>query len=92
VFEERTAGRLQELAAVFAGQEIKGEITVLIAGASELAAWTEEQMSIYLDRELQISSQPLSALAADLARVSGWPRKKVYDFVLKRQRQSVHSD
>jgi 16S rRNA (cytidine1402-2'-O)-methyltransferase len=65
-------------------QPVKGEITLVIAGASEPAAWTEAQV---VARVAQLMGQGISHRQAvkRVAQLSAWPRRDVYRLTLNRR-------
>lgn len=78
-FEEVLRGTLGELAAEFAGREVKGEVVVLVDRAEAVAAGPEA-----LDAALRaaLGSMPVSAAAAEVAAALGLPRRQVYQRAL----------
>ncbi len=82
--EELARGRLSELLARFPG-EVRGEVTLVVEGAGdgggaeeEAAAPGEvEPLEEELSRRLG-AGEPASALARDVARARGLPRREVY--------------
>lgn len=78
--EESVRGRLSELAERF-DEPVKGEITIVIAGAPEPAAL----LAADLDDAIRIriaEGRPVSAIASELAADAGLPRREVYARVL----------
>jgi 16S rRNA (cytidine1402-2'-O)-methyltransferase len=84
-FEEQQRGTLSALPARFSGREIKGEITVVIRGAEARGKLSEEEVEAMLEQALAAADRPLSALAADVARATGWTRSEVYALALRLQ-------
>jgi 16S rRNA (cytidine1402-2'-O)-methyltransferase len=80
-FEEVSRGTLAELADVFDGRDVKGEIVVLVDRAAEQAAdaATVEQA---LDQAL--THMTMKDAAAAVAQAYGLPRREVYQMALKR--------
>jgi 16S rRNA (cytidine1402-2'-O)-methyltransferase len=82
-YEEVRRGGLGELAA-WAGEGVKGEITVVVAGhtpepaGTDLAALTAE-----VDRRVA-AGEPRSAAVAAVAKEAGVPRRELYDAVHRR--------
>jgi len=76
--EEIARGRLSELAARFGG-EVRGEVTIVVAGADAApAAAPEEPLEDELRRRLA-AGEPPSGLAREVARARGLKRGDVYD-------------
>jgi 16S rRNA (cytidine1402-2'-O)-methyltransferase len=87
--EEIARGRLSELAARFAG-EVRGEVTLVVAGGGERAprpAAEPEPLEDELRRRLQAGEPPV-AVARKVARARGLRRREVYALLeaLKRLR------
>jgi 16S rRNA (cytidine1402-2'-O)-methyltransferase len=78
-FEEVRRGTLAELALGLAGQEVKGEVVLLIDRAE--AAFADGDT---LDAALStaLAAMPVSAAAAEVARRLGLPRRQVYQRAL----------
>jgi 16S rRNA (cytidine1402-2'-O)-methyltransferase len=75
--EEIARGRLTELAARFAG-EVRGEVTLVVAGAAGAPRpAAEEPLEDELRRRLQAGEPPV-AVARQVARARGLPRREVY--------------
>jgi 16S rRNA (cytidine1402-2'-O)-methyltransferase len=78
--ETTLRGSLDELAGRFDG-EVKGEITLVVAGAAPAPAPRVEDLdSAILERIAD--GERVSQIAADLARETGLPKKLVYTRVL----------
>jgi 16S rRNA (cytidine1402-2'-O)-methyltransferase len=81
--EEQIRGTLSELVEKLAGKEIKGEVTVLIAGASaQEQELTEAQLEGLIRAELD-AGRSVKDVAAGLARDLGVSRKRVYALALR---------
>ncbi len=79
--EEVVRGRLSELAARFGG-EVKGEVTIVVAGAAEGAPRPLEAAQEPLEGELRRrleAGEPPSGVAREVARARGLKRSDVYD-------------
>ncbi|NDJ51942.1 MAG: 16S rRNA (cytidine(1402)-2'-O)-methyltransferase [Chloroflexi bacterium] len=78
--EEIWRGTPQAALEHFSSGSIKGEITLLIAGASPQAQvlWTEDQVREALAARLA-DGESRSAAAKTIAKESGWPRRVIYD-------------
>ncbi len=76
--EELARGRLSELAARFAG-EVRGEVTIVVAGADAAPApEVAEPLEVELRRRLD-AGEPPSLTAREVARARGLKRAEVYD-------------
>jgi len=78
--EEIWRGTLDEALAYFGRETPRGEITLILAGASPAVpeAWPEERVRAALAERLA-RGEPRSAAASAVAAESGWPRRRVYD-------------
>jgi 16S rRNA (cytidine1402-2'-O)-methyltransferase len=79
-FERVHRGPLAELAQVFAEGETKGEAVILVGGAPEPAAASEEDWQAALSEAL--GEKPLRAAVDDVSARYGLKRKRVYDAAL----------
>ncbi len=87
--EELARGRLSQLATRFAG-EVKGEVTVVVAGADETPApLDEEPLDVELRRRLAAGEAP-GLTAREVARARGLKRGEVYD-ALERLKRGTRS-
>jgi 16S rRNA (cytidine1402-2'-O)-methyltransferase len=82
--EEIFRGRISQALALFSGQPVRGEITLVVAGEQAAKEWDEEQVRAGLRQRLAGGAAPAQA-AAELATQSGWPRRKVYQLVMEIQ-------
>jgi 16S rRNA (cytidine1402-2'-O)-methyltransferase len=80
--EEIFRGRLSEAQQRFTQQEPRGEITLVVAGCDPATKpnWSEEQVQAALRAGLEAGEVP-SALARQVAQVSGWDRRKIYKLI-----------
>ncbi len=78
-FEEFRRGMLTELAAHYAAEAPRGEITLVIGGAPPVEAivWDEARVRAALAERLAAGDPP-SAAARAVATLSGWDRREVY--------------
>jgi 16S rRNA (cytidine1402-2'-O)-methyltransferase len=84
--EELARGTLRSLAARFAG-EVRGEVTIVVAGAGQVPApVAEEPLEEELRRRLAMGEAP-SVTAREVARGRGLKRAEVYD-ALERLKRS----
>ena len=86
-YEEFLRGPLSQLAVdLEARADIKGEITLLVAGYAACAETSRDDLRTIIRRQLEESPQPPSALARELAARFNLPRGEVYDLILKAQK------
>ena len=84
-FEETRRGTLAELAA-WAAAGVRGEITVVVAGAVPVAA---DLPSAVVDVLARIAAgEPLSSAVAGVAELSGVPRKALYQATLDARKEA----
>ena len=82
LYEEIWRGPTREARAHFAEHEVRGEITVVIAGASEEElVWDEAAVCRAMEDQLARGVRRKEA-AADVAKRSGWRAREVYDLSL----------
>lgn len=79
VYEQVFRGTIQQARDFFTINEPRGEFTLVIAGYNrfETEPWNREQVLHYLRNHLS-EERPLSRLAGDIARQSGWQRREIY--------------
>ena len=78
VHEEQLRGRLSELRVhVEAGEAVRGEVTIVVAGASAPEAVTPDTLDAAI-REALASGRSVRELSAALARELGMPRRDIY--------------
>ena len=86
VHEEVWRGTVSQALAHYQAQPPRGEITLVIAGASEAekaqARWEAEQVRTAVAALLK-ESVPRREAIRRVARASGWPRREVYKLVLE---------
>jgi 16S rRNA (cytidine1402-2'-O)-methyltransferase len=83
LYEEIWRGPVSEARSHFAG-EVRGEITVVIAGASAPPPWDENQVRDQVARLMDEGITHRQA-AKQVAQVSGWSRRDVYQLTLERR-------
>lgn len=89
--EEFWRGTLSEAAAHFAAAPIRGEITLVIAGAPDAAErWGEAQLQQAIQNALA-DQKPLREIARELAQMSGWERRVIYQMGLAIREQGGDS-
>ena len=79
-FERTYRAKLVALAEQFAGEEIKGEAVIVVAGAAEPSAPAAEDWQAALSQAME--NQPLRAAVDEVAARFGLKRKDVYDAAL----------
>ncbi|HLF25429.1 MAG TPA: 16S rRNA (cytidine(1402)-2'-O)-methyltransferase [Anaerolineae bacterium] len=79
--EEIWRGALSGARQHFAGG-VLGEITLVIAGASESGQWTEAEVRAAVEQAL-LAGAGLSDAAREVAALSGWSRREVYQLALR---------
>ncbi len=78
-FEQYYRGTAQEVQQIFATDNPKGEVTLVIAGADATASiWTEAQVQAALSERLA-AGESLSRAAKAIAKLAGWKKNAVYD-------------
>lgn len=82
IHEEILRGTLPEIAEHFETQEPRGEFTLVVEGATdENLKWSKEQLITELKLQKARGTKRPSRIAKDLAKISGWPRRTVYDLL-----------
>ena len=88
-YEEFLRGNLSQLLGdIRERQSVKGEITVLVAGRTEVAAGTQiadAQLNQEIESAVKTGDVPPSKLASDLARRYRVPKSQVYQKILELQ-------
>ncbi len=84
-FEETKRGTLAELS-VWAADGVRGEITIVVAGARQTGGDEEDALRQLLARIAE--GEPPSAAAAAVAAESGVGRKKLYDAAVAARRET----
>ena len=80
--EEIARGSLAELSERYADEEPRGEITLVIAGAPEAAAWEAGRVRQAL-HERMAAGDSRSQAARGVAELSGWSRREVYHMAME---------
>lgn len=75
--EELVRGTLSQLAERYAGEEVKGEVVVVIEGRTGSTRWTEDEVRAAIASGLK-KGEKLKGLSTQLADASGWPAKELY--------------
>ncbi len=82
-YEEFMRGPLSQLIArLEARDDIRGEITLLVAGCDSSTAISREALQDVIRRQLEENPQPASALARELAARFNLPRGQIYALIL----------
>lgn len=92
--EEIFRGTVSQARQHFQAQAPRGEFTLVIAGAERQAAgkhWRQSQLEREIEKRLAQGSSPTD-LARDLAHLSGWPRRTVYQLILSLKDQPDTAD
>jgi 16S rRNA (cytidine1402-2'-O)-methyltransferase len=79
--EEIWRGTISGAQEHFAG-EVLGEITLVIAGTTTSTRWDEAEVRRALEQSLQAGAS-LSDVAREVAALSNWPRREVYQLALR---------
>ncbi|MFN7134051.1 MAG: 16S rRNA (cytidine(1402)-2'-O)-methyltransferase, partial [Myxococcales bacterium] len=84
VHDEFVRGTLPELAERFR-EEPRGEITLLVEGAPEaaVAPTSDEALLAEIARRLQTGETSIKQIAAELAELTGRPRREIYALALR---------
>jgi 16S rRNA (cytidine1402-2'-O)-methyltransferase len=85
--EEIRRETLESLADHFAREAPRGEITLVVAGATEGARWGEAQVRAAL-RQRRASGESPTRASRGVAEESGWPRREVYRLALEDRKRS----
>jgi 16S rRNA (cytidine1402-2'-O)-methyltransferase len=83
LYEEIYRGRISQALVYFCEQPPRGELTLVIGGKEPtMEAWSEAQLRHAIQNSLE-RGDPASKIAADLAILSAWPRRKIYTLVME---------
>jgi 16S rRNA (cytidine1402-2'-O)-methyltransferase len=87
VHEEFVRGPLATLAPRYAGQEVKGEVVLVVQGFSGDARWDEAAVRAALAEGLA-AGEKLKGLSAEVAKRAGWSAGELYKLglALKKER------
>lgn len=89
VYEEIVRGRISEVHSHFLTLPPRGEITLVVEGATpQEDRWEEENLRLAIEEQL-LSGESPSRIAGELASRSGWDRREIYRMVLE-NRTSKH--
>jgi len=79
--EEFFRGQIPEAIEHYSGKKIKGEITLIISGKIVTTdVWSEDMMISEL-RRIAYQGQSASTVSKQMAEVSGWPRRDIYNLL-----------
>lgn len=80
--EEIYRAVISQVKIYFTEHEPRGEFTLVVAGKATVDSrqWTAEELLVSIQQGLK-NKQPAKALAAELAKQSGWPRREIYDLI-----------
>jgi len=88
MYEEIFRGTILQAIVQFTSHPARGEYTLVVAGAMENdEKWDEAKLTSVLTYELG-TGEPLSNIAKDIAKRSGWPRRQVYQRLTDLQAKS----
>jgi 16S rRNA (cytidine1402-2'-O)-methyltransferase len=84
IHEEMARGRLSDLASQFS-QKVRGEVTLVVEGASTQASEraSDEAISAEVSRRLCAREGSLNEIAREMASATGRPKSEVYALALK---------
>jgi 16S rRNA (cytidine1402-2'-O)-methyltransferase len=86
--EEIFRGTIAQAAAYFKESPVRGEITLVIAGASRnTERWSLTRVESVLKEALSFGDSP-SQIARDVADESGWPRRELYKMITETQNRT----
>ena len=85
MYEEVRRGLVSELIATYQKQgDPKGEIVLVISGGENLELSEDEICSLLQETMATLST---SDAAAQIAKDTGWPRKKIYELALRMKKE-----
>lgn len=85
LFEEVHRGPVSEVREQMARSVVRGEYTLVIAGAPRPERASEDEVAREVER-LADAGRPAKETAAEIARSTGWPRREVYRLLLARRK------
>lgn len=80
-FEEFWRGTAKEAASRYSTENPKGEVTLLIGGATDAGKWDEAMVEAALESKLD-EGLSLSRAAKEVAAMSGWKKRAIYEMGL----------
>ncbi|MEW6400391.1 MAG: 16S rRNA (cytidine(1402)-2'-O)-methyltransferase [Chloroflexota bacterium] len=86
LFEEYWRGTLSAAVEHFKNEPARGEFTLVIEGKRKdvRGIWTEEELRAAIEKGLLKKDKSTKELAAELAEVSGWIKRDIYNLIAKR--------
>ncbi|MFP3853410.1 MAG: 16S rRNA (cytidine(1402)-2'-O)-methyltransferase [Anaerolineales bacterium] len=84
VYEEIVRGSIAEVRGWLKEAEPRGEYTLVIEGAEAEARWDEDTLRAAVKERVAHGDRP-SDLARELAELSGWRRRRIYEMTLEEQ-------
>lgn len=82
-------GNLSEALAFFEKEPVRGEFTIVVAGAQpESGGWAQARVVAALHEGLEHEEKP-SQLARRVAADAGWPRSQVYDLLQEMRKENT---
>lgn len=86
LYEEIWRGNAQDAADHFANEPVRGEVTIIIEGASsETAVWDEARVKTELNA-LIAGGLPRKTAAKQLAEISGWRKNAIYQLEINNEK------
>jgi len=84
VHEEFARGQISEIRARFTEHEPRGEFVLVVSGqvSADNEAWNRESLIEAIQKERK-NGKKAREIAAQLAPVSGWPKKEIYALVVE---------
>jgi len=82
LYEEIWRGKISEAAAYFAEAPPRGEVTLVIGGASEAGPWSEDRVRAAVEEKLAAGLSKKEA-AKTVAQMAGWNQREVYRLIIK---------
>lgn len=86
-FEEFRRGTASELVAALRGKTVRGEVTLLVAGAPKGTARVEQTVEELLQEMLKAGELPWKEVVKKVAAAKRIPRKAAYEALLKLKRE-----
>ena len=80
-YEQARRGTITELIGSIEQDPPRGEIVLIIAPAKAVEKWDERQIIAALDK--RVAEIGLKQASAEIAQISGWAKRDVYQFALK---------
>jgi 16S rRNA (cytidine1402-2'-O)-methyltransferase len=85
MYEDYFRGTLSDAHDYYQQETIRGEYTIVIAGKEESSEpWAEDRLRLALNDALA-GEKSIAQIAREYAKLSNWPRRKVYDLLVSLQ-------